>query len=194
MGLYPDEWLNLSVEPVRHQFKLPIRGDEGDGAVVLKPRETHTLVELDVLQLHRFTTCPCEGERERGREREREGEGERERERGGGREGEREKYSQQCQERVRCVQLWATEGVGGLLLPVLSKSTLSLRPSLSSGIPVSFTFIFTEPTISLCSTCPFLLTWTQPHRGQGGRLQHHACTTDTATQRPGRQVTPSYMH
>ena len=63
MGLYPDEWLNLSVEPVRHQFKLPVRGDEGDGAVVLKPRETHTLVELDVLQLHRFTACPCEGER-----------------------------------------------------------------------------------------------------------------------------------
>ena len=69
-------------------------------------------------------------------------------------------------------------GLGvGLLLPVLSKSTLSLRPSLSSGMPVSLTFIFTEPTISLCSTCPFLLTWTQPHRGQGGRLQHHACTS-----------------
>ena len=41
-----------------------------------------------------------------------------------------------------------------LLLPVLSNSILSLSPSLSSGIPLSMTFIFTEPTISLCSTFP----------------------------------------
>ena len=50
------------------------------------------------------------------------------------------------------------------LLLVLSKSTLSLSPNRSSGIPVSRTLILTAPTISLCRTFPFLLTCrTQTH-------------------------------
>mmetsp|Transcript_13907 Transcript_13907/g.48449 ORF Transcript_13907/g.48449 Transcript_13907/m.48449 type:complete len:234 (+) Transcript_13907:626-1327(+) len=38
--------------------------------------------------------------------------------------------------------------------PELSKSTLSLRPSFSSGIPDRNTRMCTLPTISLCSTAP----------------------------------------
>ena len=45
----------VGVEAVGHQLKLPVGGDEGDGAVVLEARQTDTLVELDVFQLHRFT-------------------------------------------------------------------------------------------------------------------------------------------
>ena len=45
------------------------------------------------------------------------------------------------------------------LRPVVSNRILSLSPSRSSGIPVRYTLIFTEPTISLCSTLPFPLTW-----------------------------------
>ena len=37
---------------------------------------------------------------------------------------------------------------------MLSKRTLSLRPSLSSGIPDRYTLIFTAPTISLRNTFP----------------------------------------
>lgn len=43
---------HMGVEAVGHELKLAIGWDEGDGAVVLKAREPHTLVELHVLQLH----------------------------------------------------------------------------------------------------------------------------------------------
>lgn len=45
----------MSVKSVRHELKLSIGRDEGDGAVILEARQTNTLVKLDVLQLHRFT-------------------------------------------------------------------------------------------------------------------------------------------
>ena len=54
----------VGVETVGHQLKLPVGGDEGDGAVVLEARQTDTLVELDVFQLHRFT-LPTWRKRER---------------------------------------------------------------------------------------------------------------------------------
>ena len=49
----------MCVEPVGHELKLAIRWDEGDGAVILKPGQPHTLVELDILQLNRLTLATC---------------------------------------------------------------------------------------------------------------------------------------
>lgn len=46
-----------------------------------------------------------------------------------------------------------------LPLPVDSKSTLSLRPSRSSGIPERYTLILMLPTISLRNTLPLELAW-----------------------------------
>lgn len=46
---------HMSVEAVRHELKLSIGRDEGDGAVVLKARQTDTLVELHIFQLYGFT-------------------------------------------------------------------------------------------------------------------------------------------
>lgn len=43
----------MSVEPIGHELELSVRRDERDGAVVLEAREANTLVELDVLELHR---------------------------------------------------------------------------------------------------------------------------------------------
>lgn len=45
----------MCVKAVRHELKLSIWRDEGDGAVVLEAGETYTLVELHVLQLYRLT-------------------------------------------------------------------------------------------------------------------------------------------
>ena len=42
----------MSVESVGHELELSIRGDEGDGPVILKAGQSHTLVKLDILQLH----------------------------------------------------------------------------------------------------------------------------------------------
>lgn len=39
-------------QAIGHEVKVPIRRNEGDGAVILKACEAHTLVELDILQLH----------------------------------------------------------------------------------------------------------------------------------------------
>jgi len=41
-------------EAVVHEVKLPVRGNERNGAVVLEAGEAHALVELDVLQLDGF--------------------------------------------------------------------------------------------------------------------------------------------
>lgn len=43
---------HVSVEAVRHELKLSVGRNEGDGAVVLKARQTDTLVKLDILQLY----------------------------------------------------------------------------------------------------------------------------------------------
>ena len=54
VGLNPNERLDLSVQPVRHQLKLSIRWDKRDSSVILKPRETHTLMKLDIFKLNCF--------------------------------------------------------------------------------------------------------------------------------------------
>lgn len=55
------------------------------------------------------------------------------------------------------------------LLPVISNSTLSLRPNLSSGIPDSTTLSLMVPTISLRRTLPLALTW-----GRRDTEKHHS--------------------
>lgn len=50
-ALYPDERLHLRVQPVAHELELAIRRNETNGTVVLEPRQSHALVELDVLHL-----------------------------------------------------------------------------------------------------------------------------------------------
>lgn len=45
---------HVRVEAVGHELGLSVRGDEGDGAVALEARETHALMELDVLHDHRL--------------------------------------------------------------------------------------------------------------------------------------------
>ena len=68
-SLGPRRWrlcTHVRVEAVGHELELAVGRDEGDGAVVLKAREPHALVELHVLRLHglAFATCRewgCEG-------------------------------------------------------------------------------------------------------------------------------------
>ena len=68
-SLGPRRWrlcTHVRVEAVGHELELAVGRDEGDGAVILKAREPHALVELHVLQLHglAFATCRelgCEG-------------------------------------------------------------------------------------------------------------------------------------
>jgi len=52
--LHPDERLHVCVETIRHEFKLAVRRNERDCTVVVEPRQTHTLMKLDVFQLHRL--------------------------------------------------------------------------------------------------------------------------------------------
>lgn len=40
---------HLSAESVGHELEVTIGWDEGDGAVIVKAREPHTLVELHIL-------------------------------------------------------------------------------------------------------------------------------------------------
>lgn len=42
----------MSVESVRHELKLSIWRNEGDGTVILEARQTDTLMKLDILQLY----------------------------------------------------------------------------------------------------------------------------------------------
>ena len=48
-------WTHRGVEPIRHELALAVRWYERDGAVVLEARQTDTLMELHVLQLHCLT-------------------------------------------------------------------------------------------------------------------------------------------
>lgn len=60
--------------------------------------------------------------------------------------------------RAQPVSPVAAERLFCYLLPVISNSTLSLRPNLSSGIPDSTTLSLMVPTISLRRTLPLALT------------------------------------
>ena len=57
IALHPYQWLHLRIQPITHKLKLPIRGYEAYGPIVLKPRESHTLMEFHVLHLHRLPPC-----------------------------------------------------------------------------------------------------------------------------------------
>lgn len=50
---------HMSVESVRHELKLSIWRNEGDGTVILEARQTDTLMKLDILQLYWFTLPSC---------------------------------------------------------------------------------------------------------------------------------------
>jgi len=55
--LDPNQWLHLCVQAVTHELKLAIRGNETDCSVILKPRQSHALVELDVFHLDSLASC-----------------------------------------------------------------------------------------------------------------------------------------
>ena len=50
---------HMSVKSVRHELKLSIWRNEGDGTVILKARQTDTLMKLDILQFYWFTLPTC---------------------------------------------------------------------------------------------------------------------------------------
>lgn len=45
---------DLCIESIRHELELSVRRNERDSAVVLEAIQAHTLMELDILQLHRL--------------------------------------------------------------------------------------------------------------------------------------------
>ena len=46
--LNPDERLDLSIKSVRHELKLPIGWDKRNSPIILEPRETNTLMKLNI--------------------------------------------------------------------------------------------------------------------------------------------------
>ncbi len=56
----------MGVEAVGHQLELAVRGDEGDGAIILEPREANALVEFDVLHFDGFPPRGAAGGLEHG--------------------------------------------------------------------------------------------------------------------------------
>ena len=50
----------MCVESVGHQFKFTIRRNERNCAVILKSRQTDTLMKLDILQFYCFALASCE--------------------------------------------------------------------------------------------------------------------------------------
>lgn len=62
-ALYEDRFVcgstHCCVEAVRHELALAIRGDERDGPVVLKARQTDALMKLHVFQLHCLALLSC---------------------------------------------------------------------------------------------------------------------------------------
>lgn len=53
-AFYPDQWLDLCIQTIAHQLKFAVGWNEADGAIILKSRQAHTLMELDVFHLHSF--------------------------------------------------------------------------------------------------------------------------------------------
>merc|ERR1719201_2116441 len=51
-ALDPDQGLDSAADSVGHEVKCSVRGNEGDGSVVLEPGEPDALVELHVLQVN----------------------------------------------------------------------------------------------------------------------------------------------
>ena len=60
-SLGPRRWrlcTHMRVEAVGHELELAVGRDEGDGAVIVKAREPHALVEFHILQFHRLVLAP----------------------------------------------------------------------------------------------------------------------------------------
>lgn len=45
---------HLGAEAVGHELEVTIRWDKGNGAVIVKTGESHTLVKFHILQFHRL--------------------------------------------------------------------------------------------------------------------------------------------
>jgi hypothetical protein len=56
-ALYPDERLDLRVQPVAHKLKLSIGGNERDRSIILKSRQPNTLVEFDILHFDSLSSA-----------------------------------------------------------------------------------------------------------------------------------------
>mmetsp|Transcript_10034 Transcript_10034/g.23456 ORF Transcript_10034/g.23456 Transcript_10034/m.23456 type:complete len:293 (+) Transcript_10034:235-1113(+) len=67
-------------------------------------------------------------------------------------------------------------------LPVASNMTLSLRPSLSSGMPERNDLIFTAPLISECSTVPFAATRRLSFSTTSRKISFFLCLIPSALQ------------
>jgi hypothetical protein len=56
-ALDPNQRLDLGVESVAHELEFAVWRDEADGPVVFESRQSHALVELDVLHLDCLSAC-----------------------------------------------------------------------------------------------------------------------------------------
>lgn len=59
--LYPDQWLDLGVEPITHQLEFTVGRNEADRSIILKPGKSHTLMEFDVFHLDGLSSCCSTG-------------------------------------------------------------------------------------------------------------------------------------
>lgn len=61
VALHPYQRLHLRIQPVAHKLKLPIRRYKTYRPVIFKPRQSHTLVELDIFHFDRLPPrrSPC---------------------------------------------------------------------------------------------------------------------------------------
>ena len=50
--LHPNQRLHLRIQPIAHKFKFAIRRDETNRPIILKSRQSHTLMEFHILHLH----------------------------------------------------------------------------------------------------------------------------------------------
>lgn len=57
IALHPYQRLDLRVQAVAHELEFAVWRNETDRPVILEPRQSHTLVELDVLHLYRLAPC-----------------------------------------------------------------------------------------------------------------------------------------
>jgi len=56
-ALYPDQWLDLCVQPVAHELELAIWRNEADGPVVFESTQPYALMELDIFHLDGLASC-----------------------------------------------------------------------------------------------------------------------------------------
>ena len=55
--LDPDQGFDLCVQSIAHELEFSVRWNETDSSIILEPRQSDTLMELDVFHLHRFPSC-----------------------------------------------------------------------------------------------------------------------------------------